>query len=150
MRLNRLFFAAGRAVAIATAFGWLAVAAAIAEEPAVKVTTLFSGTTTAAGQPILLPSGPVKIIVSEYEIAPGAVLPVHRHPYQRYAYVQAGTLRVTNAETGASMVYHAGDVIVEMVDLWHSGANIGQDPVRLLVIDQMPPDKSNTILKDGS
>lgn len=150
MRLNRLFFAAGRAVAIATAFGWLAVAAAIAEEPAAKVTTLFSGTTTAAGQPILLPSGPVKIIVSEYEIAPGAVLPVHRHPYQRYAYVQAGTLRVTNAETGASMVYHAGDVIVEMVDLWHSGANIGQDPVRLLVIDQMPPDKSNTILKDGS
>ncbi len=122
--------------------------ASAGEEGAVKVTPLFTGAATAAGQPILLPSGPVHVILSRYEIAPGAVLPVHRHPYQRYAYVEAGTLRVTNAETGEAATYHAGDVVVEMVDRWHSGANIGTDTVKLLVIDQVPPDKSNTILKD--
>lgn len=119
-----------------------------ADEGSVKVTTIYSGSTNAAGQPIELPSGPLKLVVSEYEIAPGASLPVHRHPYQRYAFVQAGTLRVTNADTGATTVYKTGDVIVEMVDLWHTGANIGSDPVRLLVIDQLPPDKPSTILRD--
>lgn len=126
----------------------LAAGPAVAEEPSVKVKTLYSGTRNVAGQPIELPPGPLTLIVSEYAIAPGAVLPVHLHPYQRYAYVEAGILRVTSADTGAATVYKAGDVIVEMVDLWHSGANIGTDPVRLLVIDQVPPDKENTILRD--
>ena len=122
--------------------------AVAAEEPSVQVKTLYSGTENAAGQPIELPRGPLKLIVSEYDIAPGAVLPVHRHPYQRYAYVEAGTLRVTNADTGAATVYQTGDVIVEMVDLWHTGANVGTEMVRLLVIDQVPPGEANTILRD--
>jgi quercetin dioxygenase-like cupin family protein len=138
----------GRA-AIVVAFGCLVAAGALAQTPPVAVTTLFHGTATASGQAIALPSGPVEVIVSEYVIAPGAVLPVHRHPYQRYAYVEAGTLRVTNAETGAATTYRTGDVVVEMVDTWHSGENIGPDAVRLKVIDQVPPGKANTIIRQG-
>jgi quercetin dioxygenase-like cupin family protein len=138
-----------RAAAMAAALGLLILAPAAAESPAVTVTTLFRGTTTASGQAITLPSGPVEVIVSEYVIAPGAVLPVHRHPYQRYAYVEAGTLRVTDAQTGATTTYRTGDVVVEMVDTWHSGENIGSDAVRLKVIDQVPPGEGNTILRKG-
>jgi quercetin dioxygenase-like cupin family protein len=137
------------AAAAALALGFLVVVPAAAQTPSVTVTTLFRGTTTASGQTITLPSGPVEIIVSEYLIAPGAVLPVHRHPYQRYAYVEAGILRVTDAETGAAKIYRTGDVIVEMVDTWHSGENIGADIVRLKVIDQVPPGESNTVIRQG-
>jgi quercetin dioxygenase-like cupin family protein len=125
------------------------IGAALAQSPAVTVTPLYRTTTNAAGQKIVLPSGPVELVVSQYEIAAGALLPTHRHPYQRYGYMQAGTLRVTNTETGEAKIYHAGDVIVEMVDTWHSAANIGSDAVRLLVFDQIPPDKNNTVLKSG-
>jgi quercetin dioxygenase-like cupin family protein len=138
-----------RTVAIAAILAFMMVAPAAAESSRVTVTPLFRSTKTASGQQITLPSGPVELIVSEYVIAPGAVLPVHRHPYERYAFVEAGTLRVTNTQTGAAMVYHPGDVVVEQIDTWHSGENIGPDVVRLKVIDQVPPGKSNTIIRPG-
>jgi quercetin dioxygenase-like cupin family protein len=140
---------AWRAAAIAAALGCIFATPTAAQESSVTVTPLFRSATTASGQAITLPSGAVEIIVSEYRIAPGAVLPVHRHPYQRYAIVEAGTLRVTDAETGAAKTYRTGDVVVEMVDTWHSGENIGADAVRLTVIDQVPPGASNTIIRQG-
>ena len=108
---------------------------------------IVSTTVTAAGQPIVLPTGAVRLIATRYEIAPGAALPVHKHPYPRYAYVLAGNLKVTEADTGASQAYKAGDVIVEMVDRWHSGQNTGSDPVSLVVIDQVPEGSTNTVLR---
>ncbi|TIO40868.1 MAG: cupin, partial [Mesorhizobium sp.] len=53
----------------------------------VVVTPLASKTTTASGQPIKLPQKNVEVQVSAYQIAPGATLPVHKHPFPRYAYV---------------------------------------------------------------
>lgn len=85
--------------------------------------------------------------VSAYQIAPGATLPVHKHPFPRYAYVEAGTLKVTNVETGSSNTYKTGDFIVEMIGQWHQATNIGSDPVKLLVIDQVEQGAKNTILK---
>jgi quercetin dioxygenase-like cupin family protein len=129
--------------------GMLIVAPAVAQTPPVTVTTLFHSKANAGGQKITLPSGPVEVVVSEYVIAPGAKLPVHRHPFERYAFVESGTLRVTNTETGAANTYRTGDVIVEMINKWHSGENIGSDDVRLKVIDQLTPGKSSTIVKRG-
>jgi quercetin dioxygenase-like cupin family protein len=114
----------------------------------VIVTPIFRGTATASGQPITLPSGPVQVTVSRFVIPPGATLPVHRHKYPRYAYVVSGTLRVTNTETGASNLYHAGEFVVEMIGAWHQGSNAGGDPVVLIVTDQTPPGESNTEMRD--
>ena len=120
---------------------------ALADDPVV-VKTIISTTMTAAGQPLVLPQGPVQLTVSTYDIAPGAQLGVHRHPYPRYAYVTAGTLTVINAETaGAETVYPAGSVIVEMVGIWHYGVNRGSEPVHLIVVDQTPPGEASTVLK---
>ncbi|RTL50764.1 MAG: cupin domain-containing protein [Bradyrhizobiaceae bacterium] len=105
-------------------------------------------TQTWTGEPIAMPRGHLRLIVSNYEIAPGAVLPVHKHPYPRYAYVQAGLLRVTEAGSGKSRDFKPGDVIVEGVDQWHFGTNIGSDPVALLVMDFLPKGKTvNTVLR---
>jgi len=61
--------------------------------------------------------------------------------------VQAGTLQVTNAETNESNVYKAGDFVIEMIDQWHHAKNVGDDVVKLLVIDQMEGDVENTLLR---
>ena len=145
--MTRLFrsAAAGLVLFGAAAFGWPALALDPAPQPVI-VTPLASTNVTAAGQPIVLPQKDARVIVSQFEIAPGATLPVHKHPHPRYAYVQAGNLRVTNVETGQSIDYKPGDFIVEMIGLWHQGANVGTDTVRLLVIDQVEGNEPNTIL----
>jgi quercetin dioxygenase-like cupin family protein len=113
----------------------------------VVVRPVTATTVTASGQPILLPQKNVQVIVTTYDIAPGAVLPVHKHPYPRYAYVLGGTLRVTNTATRQSTDYKPGDFIVEMIGEWHRGENLGTDAVRLLVIDQVPKGKANVVLR---
>jgi quercetin dioxygenase-like cupin family protein len=124
---------------------WATIAQA--QTPPVVVKEIFSGTTTAVGQPIVLPREKVQVTVSTYEIAPGARLAVHQHPSARYAYVLAGTLQVTEADSGASKTYSAGDFIIEMIGLWHYGTNVGDVPVRLLVIDQTEAGSPSTILQ---
>ncbi|RWC93668.1 MAG: cupin domain-containing protein [Mesorhizobium sp.] len=113
----------------------------------VVVTPLADRTQTASGQPIALPQKNVEVIVSSFEIAIGATLPVHKHPFPRYAYVEAGTLKVTNVETGNSNTYKIGDFIVEMIGQWHQATNIGDGPVKLLVIDQVEQGAKNTVLR---
>jgi quercetin dioxygenase-like cupin family protein len=113
----------------------------------VKVTPLHSTETTASGQPIVLPRGDIQVVTSNYEIAPGAKLPEHKHPYPRYGYVLAGKLRITNTETSKSVEYGPGDFIIESLAQWHKAENIGTEPVKLLVIDQVKPGRNNTILR---
>lgn len=115
---------------------------------AVTVTPLHETTETASGKPITLPQDNVKVIVSTFDIAPSATLPVHKHPFARYAVVQAGTLKVINVETDESKVYKTGDFVVEMIDQWHRAENVGGDAVKLLVIDQVEGTAANTVLKD--
>jgi quercetin dioxygenase-like cupin family protein len=117
------------------------------EDRAVVVTPVLSTSVTASGKPIALPQKDVQVIVSTFEIAPGVALPEHKHPYPRYGYVLSGTLRVTDTETGKSNVYKPGDFIVETIGEWHQGANIGADPLKLLVIDQVEKDQKNTIMR---
>ena len=84
-------------ILIAVAFALMAFPAQ-ALDSTVTVTPVFKTTRTIADQPVQLPQKNVEIIVSMYDIPPGAVLPVHQHHYQRYAYVLSGTLSVNNLE----------------------------------------------------
>ena len=113
----------------------------------VVVTPVKSTTVTSTGQPITLPQNNVEVTASIFDIAPGTTLPVHKHPFPRYGYVLAGTLKVTNVDTGKSDTFKAGDFIVEMIDQWHQGSNIGADPVKLLVIDQIEAGAKATVLR---
>ena len=113
----------------------------------VVVTPVKTTAVTSTGQPLILPRQDVEVTASIYDIAPGATLPVHKHPFARYAYVLAGTLQVTNVDTGKSDVFKAGDFVVEMIDQWHRGSNIGADPVKLVVIDQIEAGAEATVLK---
>jgi quercetin dioxygenase-like cupin family protein len=116
-------------------------------QSAVQVTTLSRTAVTSGGEPIELPRRNVEVTFSIYEIAPGARLPEHMHPFARYGYLLAGRLRVTNTETGKSAEFKAGDVIIETIGHWHRAENIGGEPVRLLVIDQTEKGRVNTVLR---
>jgi quercetin dioxygenase-like cupin family protein len=116
----------------------------------ISVTELVSTTTTNTGQPLTVTANP-KLTFSKYTIAPGAALPVHKHPFARYAYVLAGEIDVTLPDRNKTFHYKTGDTIVEAIDEWHFGANHGTVPTELLVIDQIPQDaKNNTVLKDAA
>ena len=71
---------------------------------------------------------------------------MHKHPYPRYGYVLSGTLEVT-VSGGKTYRYKAGDFMAEVVNTWHTGKNVGDTTVRLLVIDQVVPGHSNTIVR---
>jgi quercetin dioxygenase-like cupin family protein len=133
------------------ALALLGVAAHASEtdKPAIPVlvTPVLTATVTATGQPIILPRANVRVVVSTYEIAAGATLPEHKHPFARYAYVLAGTLRITSTETGHSKVYRAGGFIVEAIGQWHKAASLGGRPAKLLVIDQVSGDVNNTVMR---
>ena len=125
---------------------FLASSAARADgPPPVGVTTLLTTDKTVLGQPLVLPKKNPVLIVSIFEIAPGARLARHKHPFSRYAYVLEGGITV-ELDGGQRHSYRAGEVIVEAVDTWHFGMNEGSVPVRLLVIDQVEAGQSNTIL----
>src|SRR5262249_48832410 len=123
----------------------LSTAPAAENPPGMSIVPISSTTTTASGQPIVVPAHP-EVIASIYEIAPNAKLPIHEHPYPRYTYVLSGTLEVTvlGAQTYR---YQAGEFFAEVIGQWHTGRNIGNAPVKLLMIDQVVAGRSNTILQ---
>ena len=133
---------------MAAAFFALAIATPQAQERKdVTVTQLLSTTVTSSGQPIVLPLKNAQVVVSIYDVAPGARLPAHKHPYPRYGYVLSGELRVINIETGQNDTYKPGDFILESVGQWHMGANIGGKPLKLLVIDIVEKGQANTVVR---
>ena len=120
--------------------------ASAGEAPAVVVKDIVRTTRNDSGQAIRLPAGRLELVASTYDIAPGARLPQHKHPFQRYAYVLQGDLKVEQVGR-SSRIYRAGEMVVESVGFWHYGENVGSVPVRLLVIDQVPKGRATTVLR---
>lgn len=139
-------------IAVGLALGILSSQAAHGDDPAknVVVKPVLSTSVTVSGQPITLPTKDPTVIVSLYEIAKGATLPEHKHLYPRYGYVLAGEICVTNTVTGKSKAFKSGDFIVEAIDQWHRAENIGNEPVKLLVIDQVEQANGNVVIRKDS
>ena len=109
------------------------------------VTLLLRASTTVTDQPLALPDGPWEVAVFASELPPGGMLPMHKHPWPRYAYVERGRLRVRYEAAGLVREFGPGEAVVEAVDQWHEGEAIGPDPVRLIVLDQLPPGAVNVV-----
>jgi quercetin dioxygenase-like cupin family protein len=113
--------------------------------PPPVVTKVAHTNTTVTGQRIVVPNKP-DVLVATAVFAPGAGLPVHKHLYPHYVYVQGGTLTLVNMQTKISKDIPAGSFVAEPVNTWHYGVNNGTGPLTLLVIDQVPHGvKSNMV-----
>ncbi len=109
-----------------------------------KVTsqTILKTDKTAIGQPVAFPHSHAAVTASTVTLAANADTGWHKHPYLRYAYVLEGSITVEN-DHGAKQTYPTGSFIVEQIDSWHHG--LTTEPTKLLVIDQTPAGKANTI-----
>lgn len=123
------------------------LAAAVATPAPVSI-PLKSLDATSAGQPIVLPQGPIRVTVSETIVPAHGAIPAHKHPYPRYVYVAEGQLRVTNLVTGQVYELKTGDLSADPADQWHKAEALGEGPVRLIALDQAPPGAATTIRRD--
>lgn len=100
---------------------------------------------TISGQPIRAPSGDLQVTVSQVTLPVGGQLPSHKHPYPRLVQVMAGRVKITNLDTGAVREAGPGEWMIDAVDQWHVAIVVGDEPLRLMTIDQAPPGAIVTI-----
>jgi quercetin dioxygenase-like cupin family protein len=132
------------AIALAAASALVAPAMAQVPPPAGRPVILEQ---TLSGQPIRAPGGDLRVTINQSLLPVGGKLPAHKHPYPRLVQVLSGRLKVTNLDTGQVSEAKAGDWMVDAVEQWHEAEVLGDEPVRLLGIDQAPPGAATTILR---
>lgn len=115
------------------------------EQKDAAITQLLSTTTTSSGQSLVLPRNNVQIVASIFDGLPRAATQAHNHPYPRYVYVLSGTLRVNNLDTGQTNTYRPGNFVLESVGQWQTSASVGDEPLKLLVVDVVEKGQSNTV-----
>lgn len=113
----------------------------------IRVTVVNRASTTVTGQPLGLPPSPWETVISMTDLPPGGVLPMHKHPWPRYAFVERGRLSVHYEAAGITREFGPGEAVVEAIDQWHEGRVVGAEPVRLIVLDQLPPGATNVVTR---
>ena len=118
-------------------------------QQAPKVSPVVKATATATGQKLQYPQTDKPEIESVLiEIAPGGESGRHMHPVPTYVYVLEGTITV-EMDHGSPREYAAGSGFLESVNTWHNGKNLGQAPVKILVVFVSEEGKKNFIRAEG-
>lgn len=116
-----------------------------AEPQDVKVTGVMKSSTTISGQKIEYPKTDKTEMTSILvEIQPGKENGRHMHSVPTYVHVLEGTMTV-EFEDGARQTFQAGSGFLEVVNAFHSAKNLGEVPLRLLVLFVGEEGKSNLI-----
>ena len=106
------------------------------QEPAyrgeVQITTLLKTDKDSAGRKIEYPKGAAELTAVIVTIPVGAKTGWHEHPFPCMAYVLEGELQVEQA-TGVKSTIKQGEAFAEVVNLLHSGVNVGNKPVKLVM-----------------
>ncbi len=76
--------------------------------------------------------GPAEVTILRITIAPGVLLPVHKHTVINAGVLLVGELTVVT-DTGETLHLKAGEGIVEVVNTWHYAKNEG-DKAAVIVV----------------
>ena len=105
-----------------------------AEPQDVTVTAVMKSSTTISGQKLEYPKTDKAEMASVLvEIQPGKENGRHMHSVPTYVHVLEGTMTV-EFEDGARQTFKAGTGFLEVVNTVHSAKNLGDVPLRLLVV----------------
>lgn len=116
-----------------------------AEQQDVKVTAVMKGSTTISGQKIEYPkTDKAEMASALIDIQPGEESGRHMHPVPTYVHVLEGTLTV-EFEDGSRQTFKTGSGFLEVVNTWHNGKDLGDVPLRLLVVFASEEGKPNLI-----
>jgi len=116
-------------------FVWAALAACISSASALAA-PLASPLTAPASPPASAPADSVRIAMRQETLPPGGKLAEHRPEGERYLFVVAGRLKVSNLVTGEEQIVEAGKMAAEQPGDWHVAEALGTEPVSLYVIDR--------------
>jgi len=98
------------------------------------VTPVMKASTTISGQTVEYPkTEKAEITALMVELQPGKESGPHLHPMPTYVHVLEGTLTV-ETEDGSRHTFEAGKGFMESVKVWHNGKNLGDIPVKFLVV----------------
>ena len=118
-------------------------AALLAAAPAPQTAPIVDTDKTMAGQPLVVPAGPVRVVATRIVLPAGATIGTHMHIWARYVYVESGEVELILTGAGTTRTFRAGEMIVEPIGKWHSG-RIVSDTV-LVATEQILPGRCNTI-----
>ena len=96
------------------------------------VKRILSTSETGMGNEIVYPSGKAKITAFEFTVPVGAPVKPHTHSFPVLIMIQQGEIELTQG--GKSYIYKAGDAFVEDVGVVHESKNIGDVPVKAIVV----------------
>jgi quercetin dioxygenase-like cupin family protein len=96
-------------------------------------TPILEASTTFTGQPIRFPQSDGQIVAVLAEVAPGGQVGRHLHPNPLFVYILEGTLTI-EMEGHGTHAFSAGEALAEVVNTWHNGRNLGDRPVKFLIV----------------
>ena len=96
------------------------------------VKRIISTSQTGMGNEIVYPSGKAMITAFEFTVPVGGPVVAHTHSFPVLIMIQQGEIELTQG--GKSYNYKAGDAFVEDVGVVHESKNIGNVPVKAIVV----------------
>ena len=96
------------------------------------VKRIISTSETGMGKEIVYPSGKAMITAFEFTVPVGSPVVAHTHSFPVLIMIQQGEIELT--QDGKSYIYKAGDAFVEDVGVVHESKNIGDIPVKAIVV----------------
>ena len=96
------------------------------------VKRILSTSQTGMGNDIVYPTGKAKITAFEFTVPVGSPVVAHTHSFPVLIMIQQGEIELTQG--GKSYNYKAGDAFVEDVGVVHESKNIGNVPVKAIVV----------------
>jgi quercetin dioxygenase-like cupin family protein len=118
------------ALALASSAAW---AQSAAGPVGLTLKPVLQTTTTISGQPLQFPQGEAEFTAVIAEVAPGGQVGRHLHPVPLFVYILEGTLTI-DMEAHGTHAFKAGQGFAEIIHSWHNGKNLGDKPVRFLIV----------------
>ena len=97
------------------------------------LTPILQTSKTFSGQPIRFPQSDNQLVAVLAEVAPGGQVGWHLHPNPLFVYILEGALTIEMGGHGTH-TFSAGEGLAEVVDTWHNGRNLGDTPVKFLIV----------------
>ena len=120
---------------------------AIENKEDIKVTKLTETDSSWEKTKIIYPNGDSKITALLVEMQPKAKMKMHHHEVPSFGYILEGTIRV-QSESGDIKNFSKGDVVIEMINIKHSGINPGDTITKFVVFYMGTKNLKNTIIKE--
>jgi quercetin dioxygenase-like cupin family protein len=114
------------------------IAACVTTGPALAAPLASALTGPSAAAPPEQASCPVRVAMRKEVLAPGGKLSEDRPGGERYLYVVAGRLKVSDLVTGDEQVVEAGKMTAEEAGDWHVAQALGAEPAVFYIIDRTP------------